>query len=295
MAFDLTDIRATIRNITSTPSEYQLTNAALDDLINKFILYVLPDDMKPFKLLVPYIFETLMNQVEYDFDLNTYVSLEPEFFINGMQLLYYQDQSLWLRDFQYQYNQSSIGIGNGVQTTFQVIPTQNPIIPTTVIVTDGIENFTDPLGNGVLTGTLGGIGSVDYTTGAISVTFFTAPPLSSNVYLTYAPLNNGKPRAMYYSGNGKIQFSPIPDQAYRIEGQAYIQPTALLAGGAGTQTLLVDVWGYTVCYGVSLEIFRQRGQLDQLNQYRPEYEYYLDRAQSRSTQQYSNQRSVAKW
>src|SRR5690606_28848164 len=94
MAFDLTDIRATIRNITSTPSEYQLTNAALDDLINKFILYVLPDDMKPFKLLVPYIFETLMNQVEYDFDLNTYVSLEPEFFINGMQLLYYQDQSL---------------------------------------------------------------------------------------------------------------------------------------------------------------------------------------------------------
>lgn len=295
MPFQLQDIRLGIREVTGTPSPYQLSEAYIDDLINKFYQYVLPDDMKPFKLLVPYVFFTLQNQVTYTFDLDTYVSFEPEFFINGNRLLYYQNQSLWLRDFQYQYNQSNIGVGNGIQSTYSVIPQQLPIVPGTVIVTDGIENFTDLAANGVLVGTQGGIGSVNYTTGAISVTFFSAPPSASNIFLTYAPLINGRPRAIFYDGIGTIQLSPIPDQSYRIEGQAYIQPTAFLAGGVGTQEPLADYWGYTIIYGVSLEIFRRRGQVDQLNIYKVEYEKYLDLAQSRSTQQYSNQRTVPKW
>lgn len=295
MAFQLQDIRDVIREVTGTPSQYQMSDAYIDKLINKFYLYVLPDDMKPFKLLVPYVFFTLENQVTYSFDLNTYVSLEPEFFVNGNRLLYYQNQSLWLRDFQYQYNQSQIGVGDNVQTTFPVTAPQIPIVPGTVIVTDGIENFNDLAADGVLTGSQGGVGSVDYTTGAISVTFFNAPPPGANVYLTYAPINNGRPRAMFYDGVGVIQFSPIPDQAYRIEGQAYMQPTAFIESGAGTQSPLVDAWGYAIGYGVSLEVFRRRGQLDQLAAYKPEYEKYLDLAQSRSTQQYSNQRTVPKW
>lgn len=298
MAFDLGDIRQVVRNLTSSPSQYQLTDAYIDDLINKFILYMLPDDMKPFKTLVPYTFYTIQNQVEYPFDLDVYMSLEPGMFCNGMQLFYYQDQTIWLRQYQYQYQQDQFATGDGVTTVFVVSANQVPIVPGTVIVTDGVVDLVDSNKDGLLAATdgSGGAGVVDYTTGAITVTFTSPPPDGNNIILTWAPLINGRPRAMYYNqGAGTIQFSPIPDQAYRIDAQAYIIPTAFIAGGSGLQVPEQQYWGYTIGYGVSLEIFRQRGQMDQLAAYRPEYEYYLDRAIGRSTQQYSSQRSVPKW
>lgn len=296
MAFDLGDIRDLIRELTSSPSEYQLTTAKIDDLINKFILYVLPDDMKPFKTLVPYIFYTLQNQVEYPFDLTKYMALEPEMFCNGMQLFYYQDQSVWLREYQYQYQQDNFASGDGTSSVYSVLADQIPIVPGTVIVTDAVENFTDPNKNGILIGSLGGGGTVNYATGAVSVTFSSPPPFGNSIIFTWAPLINGRPRAMYYNqGLGVIQFSPIPDQAYRIDAQAYIIPTAFIASGSALQVPEQEYWGYTIGYGVSLEIFRRRGQKDQADAYQADYDYYLDRAIGRSTQQYSSQRSIPKW
>ena len=294
MTFTLGDIRQVVRNVTGSPSTSQLTDAAIDDKINKFYRFVLPDESKPFRLLVDYRFYTLANQVTYTFDLNTYVSFEPEFFINGNRLLYYQDQSLWLRDFQYQYNQSTATYGDGFTFSFSLTAPSIPIVPGSVIVTDGVEVFGDNA-DGTLTGSQGGSGTINYTTGAYTVVFNTAPPLDAAILLTEAPIIHGMPRAIYYDGQGGIQFSPIPDQSYLIEGKAYMMPTAFIENGNANQIPLITQWGYVIAYGASLEIFRQRGQLDQANAYRPEYEKYLDLAISRSTQQYSNQRTVPKW
>jgi hypothetical protein len=296
--FTLEDIRQVVRDLTSSPTQYQLTDAKIDDLINKFILFVLPDDMKPFKTLVPYVFFTVQNQVEYPFDLEQYMSLEPGMFCNGMQLFYYQDQTIWLREYQYQYQQDQFASGDGVATVFSVSANQVPIVPGTVIVTDGVVDMVDTNKDGILTATngTGGAGVVDYSTGAITVTFSVAPPNGNNIILTWAPLINGRPRALYYNqGAGTIQFSPIPDQAYRIDAQAYIIPTAFIANGSGLQVPEQQYWGYTIGYGVAIEIFRRRGQLDQARGFQPDYDFYLDRAIGRSTQQYSSQRSVPKW
>ena len=53
-----------------------------------------------------------------------------------------------------------------------------------VQVTDGVESFTDDF-DGVLTGSLGGTGTVNYVTGAISVTFNTAPANLAAITTTY--------------------------------------------------------------------------------------------------------------
>lgn len=54
-----------------------------------------------------------------------------------------------------------------------------------VVITDGTEIFTDNY-NGQLTGSLGGVGTVNYMTGAYSVTFNTAPVVGvNNVTATY--------------------------------------------------------------------------------------------------------------
>lgn len=53
---------------------------------------------------------------------------------------------------------------------------QLPVVAGSLAVTDGVETFSDD-GLGVLTGDLGGSGTVVYETGAVSLTFVT-PPLA---------------------------------------------------------------------------------------------------------------------
>lgn len=291
MAFPLSDIRTIIRKVTGTFSPSDMPDTEIDDYVNKYYLYVLPDDMKPLPLLVDYKFNTLRNQVTYDFDLNTYISLEPGYFCNGNQLLFYQDQTLWIKGYQYQYNQVQADDGDGVTTNFSGTLGSAPLVPGTIIFADSVESFFDN-SDGTLTGSQGGAGVINYTTGVWNITFSTAPASGDAINATSAPIVNGRPRAMYYDGAGTIQFSPIPDQSYTIEARAYIMPTALLAQ---TTSPLLDQWGYVIAYGASLEIFRQRGQLDQKSVYQPEYEKYLDLALSRSSQQYSQQRTGPKW
>jgi hypothetical protein len=67
--------------------------------------------------------------------------------------------------------------GDGVETdfSFTMTPTAGmAILPGSVVVTDSTETFTDN-GDGTLTGDATGTGTVNYATGAISVTFNTAP------------------------------------------------------------------------------------------------------------------------
>lgn len=72
----------------------------------------------------------------------------------------------------------SVGTGNGILTTF----TDTLVFKAGgskrtcfgITVTDGVETFRDNF-NGGLVGSAGGTGTINYTTGAISVTFNTAP------------------------------------------------------------------------------------------------------------------------
>lgn len=296
MTFPVSDIISTFRNVTATQTQYSVTDIQILDLVNKYYAFVLPDEMKPYKTLVPFTMTTLANQLNYPIDQQQFYALIPEFFINGNRLLYYQDQSLWTRDFQYQYNQVQIATGTGAPfPPINYTVGQTPIIPGTVIVTDGIENLTDPNLDGVLVSSLTSgqaTGTINYTTGLLQVTYNTNPPLGNGIIVTWAPLINGRPRAMFYNyGSGNVQFSPIPDQAYQITGQAYVTLQSLSLTGSP----LIREWGYTIAYGAALEFFSQRGQLDLLASYQPRYDMYLDRAIGHWGQQATNQRSVAKW
>lgn len=80
--------------------------------------------------------------------------------------------------------QEQIGTGNGVATTFAGALT-NPLVYTgTLCITDGVEVFTDNY-DGTLTGSAGGTGVIDYTTGVYSVTFNTAPVNLVAIYAGY--------------------------------------------------------------------------------------------------------------
>jgi len=78
-----------------------------------------------------------------------------------------------------------LGTGNGVLQTFSGTIDEVPVRVGSVSVTDGVETFTDN-SDGTLTGSAGGTGTVNYWTGAISVTFFGIPALGAEVIVTSA-------------------------------------------------------------------------------------------------------------
>jgi len=78
-----------------------------------------------------------------------------------------------------------LGIGNGTLTAFAGNFANVPVQPFSVSITDTVEVFTDD-GFGNLSGDLGGSGTLNYSTGAFSVTFTTAPITAQNIEADYA-------------------------------------------------------------------------------------------------------------
>ncbi len=77
-----------------------------------------------------------------------------------------------------------VGTGDATEVTFSTTLANTPVVAGTVIVTDATETFTDG-GDGTLTGGAGGSGTINYNTGALSVTFNTAPAAAQDVTAGY--------------------------------------------------------------------------------------------------------------
>jgi hypothetical protein len=81
--------------------------------------------------------------------------------------------------------------GNTVETEFEFTLDNTPIEPGTVTITDGVDIFTDPAGDGVLdiTGGTAGAGSINYVTGEVELEFDTVP-LAVNIMADYMWFDN---------------------------------------------------------------------------------------------------------
>ena len=81
--------------------------------------------------------------------------------------------------------QNLLGTGNGLNASFGGVLSSKPVVKGSLTVTDGTETFTDAAGTGVLVGSAGGTGSINYETGAITVDFFLAPADGQSVMASY--------------------------------------------------------------------------------------------------------------
>jgi len=97
------------------------------------------------------------------------------------------------------FSQSTLDVGDGT-TGYSGTLYQFPIIAGTLSITDGTESFTDD-GAGNLTGSAGGTGSINYTTGIWSVTFNVAPVQDTIISATYDS------QANIFSGDNSNFFS----------------------------------------------------------------------------------------
>jgi len=107
----------------------------------------------------------------------------------------------------------NIGTGNGSTRTFTATlafkAAQTRRTCFGVSVTDGTETFTET-GNGTLTGSLGGTGTINYTTGAVSVTFNTAPANLQAITCDH-----------YWEDSSSTGIADFTSSATRTAGQGY--------------------------------------------------------------------------
>lgn len=160
-------------------------------------------------------------------------------------------------------------------------------------VTSGVAisaTYESSASTGVLSGS-GGVGTINYLTGAYSVTFNQAPASSAVIYAKYQGYSGNRPQGILFYQN-QFTLMPVPDQAYQIQMQGYIQPEELTNL---TDTPTQAEWGQLIAYGAALDIFSSRGDNDNYERYYPIFKRFENVALGRTIQQLTAEQSVPRF
>lgn len=253
---------------------------------------------------------------------NPPIIIDTAFFTDGIQVL---------SDTGSQTTSEQIDLGTGVAAyngTLSVFP----IIPGSLSITDGVETFEDN-GAGLLTGSLGGTGTIAYLTGIWSVTFNTAVVTGTAIIGTYTVIasvgiltGNGNGTLNYSTGAFTINFTEPPAdsdtiyakyqgyQANRPQGVLFFQNEftfmpvpdqvyAIRMQGYvnplplddNAQVPTLEEWGPLIAYGAAVEIFLDRGDVVSANQAKEQLSRYENVALARTIQQYQAEQSVERF
>lgn len=109
------------------------------------------------------------------------------------------------------------------------------------------------------------VGSVNYLTGAISVTFLHAIPTTSQINSQSIPYSAGRPQAVFFFDN-TFTFRPIPDKTYLFQIDAYYNPSAFLAS---TNAVPFRFMTEYFARGLARKVLQDYGDVEQLALYEP--------------------------
>lgn len=268
----LGEIQQKIRQVTGRYSSDEMTNTQLTEYINKYFQYTFPAELKLERFHTYYEFLTLANVQKYTLP-SGYINFETPGTIDSMELNWYQNPGEFYTQNPEQVGRITLGTGDGVTTAFSGTAAQFPLLPGQTVVADTIETFQDTsttysTSNVTLTGSLGGTGTLNMSTGAVSVTFATAPVSGANVYFTFVQFVAGRPVAVLLYNN-QFMFAPVPDTSYRFRCAAYANSLVTTASGTtateftnDTDRPLLDEWGPCIAYGTARDIHADKGEMD---------------------------------
>lgn len=277
----LAEIRNKVRQVTGRFSPSELTNQQIDNYINQYYQFTFPAEVKLDREFTYYEFLTSPNQAYYDLPTG-YTNLVPSATVDWQDLLWYQDPGYFENENPQQVARLTPWTGDGSTTSFSTTVTGFPIFPGSTVVTDNVEVFEDTnqdwtTSNVTITGDLGGTATINYNTGSISVGFSTAPPNGQEIYLSYVLFQPGIPQAVLMFNN-QLQFSPVPDTAYRFRCKAYKTVDPLVES---TDRPPLDEWGPAIAYGAARNIHADYGETDAYAEvtalYKEQIEYVLAR------------------
>ena len=261
--WDLNRLRYSVRKITgkydtsqlpdTSVGEINISNpAGIDDYINDFYLYDMPEHMRTLKLRDFYEFFTIPNCGTYSVPQNVVQIYDP-IYIDNYQFSWYQYPDTFYRIWpELNFIDKNLFTPDGFTTTFTFTLSQAPVQQGTVVIglqpnQDGnpspvLETFTDqdqpiPLdipvkqffvNPGPLVGSQGGTGTIDYLTGVVTLNYALPPANGTNSSCHYHPYVASRPRDILF-WQQQLFLRPIPNDTYAVKVMAYILPTTVIS------------------------------------------------------------------
>jgi hypothetical protein len=292
----LENINSKVRAITGMPSTDQMTDAQVNAYINNYLLYVMPHELKVQIANQNILFTTTPGVNTYVFPAS-FVTDSPGAYADGFPLIFYEDPDIFYQDWPIQYAVENVAAG-GLAIYGGTV--QNPpIIVGTFFITDGIQVEQDklvvppvgyPVGKLYDQTTHAVTGTINYVTGVFTVTFPVVTSALNTIYTKYQSYSPNRPQGILFYNN-QFTFMPVPDQAYQIQLQGFIQPLQLGAGSIPLQ----QEWGPLIAFGAAVDIFGDRGDTDNINKYEPMLKRYENIALGRTVQQFTPMQGVPRF
>lgn len=276
----LGDIRAKVRRLTGSPNLTQLTDAEIDENINTYYSYDMPQQLKLFNLKEEYQFYTQPNIDTYDFPRNEFRTVSPPLYIAGYESFWSQSRDQFYRTYPQLEFLEEVSSGDGTVGPYTFTLTNipclrgytapgNPTIFSQVLITgvdgsggnriardDGAGGWIDEDEDLLL-------GTIDYVTGDVTVSFSSV--ITGTITAQNIPYVSARPQGMLFF-NDLFFLRPVPDQTYKVEMDVYRTPTALIS--VGTSPELNEWWQY-LSFGAASKILEDRLDTDGLSKIRP--------------------------
>ena len=255
----------------------------------------------------------------YDFK-NKYLTVHPPIFIAGYQSSFYEDRASFFGSYPIINSIASSGVsGDGLVGQAIVFTINTPqTINTGVSVTSCILKFNvlittvDALQNALVlidlprvndavtgdlvepnfTGTI--LGTINYLTGLVTIPAGfnfqgvpTAALAGAKIYSESVIVQPSLPQSILFY-DGKFTVRPVPDKAYRVNMEVFVQPTALIDSNQNPK--LKEWWTY-IAYGASKKIFEDRQDYESVAAIMPEFKTQEILIQRRTIVQQTSQRA----
>lgn len=242
VTWTLSDIRSKVRNITGRKSTTQLSNNDLDDYINNFYQFVLPNEIHLKALTGWYVTNTVVGDDTISIAEANRI-LKPPTTINGSAILLYHDPNTFFDKFKRPDHHST---GTTTATTASKLVNANAeFIKDGVAVDDFVKNVTD--------GTTTTVSAVDSKTQlSLNADIFTSGQLYE------VTISTGEPTAVLANARALI-FRPVPDKVYEFRAALLQVPSAL---SASTDKPTEENWGPLIAYGAAIDIHMDNGERD---------------------------------
>lgn len=303
--WNLAAIMQEVRLITGRPDVTMMTDQTVVDMIQYYYQNVLPKELKIFWGYTYYQFYTQANIDQYTAPQN-FQTLNPSAYVDGWPLEWYLSPDTFYQDYPQNENKQTVGMGTGTLNSFSFNISAYPVLARSCYVTDGTQVVQDNgLGSFVDSVTGGSVpGSIDYTTGVVTgLAFLVDPAANTSIICTSFTYLPNRPQGLLFYKTQPLTDStkatlaavnmfvlrPVPDQCYLVKLQGIQVPPPLIN--------LTDVpfrpdLGPLIALGASLQIFKRFNQMDQYQQYLPEYARYKDISMQDTYEEYIYQRSV---
>lgn len=298
----LAAIQTKVRRITRSPSEAQLSTDQINEYINTFVLYDMPERLRLFALKTTLTFytEPFIDTYEtnttdptnplYQFK-DRYITVHDPIYIAGYPSFFTQSRSQFFGIYPMVSNIASIGTsGDGSTTAFSGTLANVPILRNNVLfesvttANTGVKLIDDGLG--ALTGD--GTGTINYVTGAFTLNFTTAPAVGQAINSQTVPYVASLPQSLLFYDE-KFTLRPVPDQVYAVNMEVYIRPTELLDDD---QSPNLQEWWQYIAYGAIKKVFEDRVDMESVAKIMPEFQKQERLIESRTLVQQTNTRTA---